>query len=71
MESQGDAGRLGDVPKPRRWGRVADVIEGGVIYMEDAERLVLAGITLPSDPDQVYAGARVPLRACGGYNSVL
>ena len=50
MESQGDAGGLGDVPAPRRWGRVADVIEGGVIYMEDAERLVLAGITLPSDP---------------------
>ena len=31
---------------------MADVIEGGVIYMEDAERLVLAGVTLPSDPDR-------------------
>ena len=43
-------GAQAEPPRPRRWGRVADVIEGGVIYMEDAERLVLAGVTLPSDP---------------------
>ncbi len=50
MTSNGDPG---DPPRPRRWGRVADVIEGGVIYMEDAERLVLADVTLPSDPDRM------------------
>ena len=34
---------------PRRWGRVVDVVEGGVLYTEDAERLVLAGIDWPED----------------------
>ena len=33
--------------KPRRWGRVVDVVADGVIYTEDAERLVLAGIRWP------------------------
>ena len=35
--------------RPRRWGRVVDVVEGGVLYTEDAERLVLAGIDWPRD----------------------
>ena len=42
----------GQLPKPRRWGRVVDVVEGGVLYTEDAERLVLAGIDWPADAQQ-------------------
>jgi endonuclease YncB( thermonuclease family) len=38
-----------DERHPRRWGRVVDVVEGGVLYTEDAERLVLAGIEWPVD----------------------
>ena len=38
--------------KPRRWSRVVDVVENGVIYTEDAERLILAGVTLPTDADR-------------------
>lgn len=52
MSTTGEGAGSGDFPPPRRWGRVADVIEDGVIYMEDAERLVLAGVTLPSNPDR-------------------
>ena len=52
MTAAGDDASPGDSTPPRRWGRVADVIEGGVMYMEDAERLVLASVTLPSDPDR-------------------
>ncbi len=41
-----------DPPAARRWGRVADVMEDGVIYLEDAERLILADAALPPDPDR-------------------
>lgn len=33
--------------RPRRWGRVVDVMGGGAIYTEDAERLVLEGVRWP------------------------
>ena len=36
----------------KRWGRVVDVVESGVIYMEDAERLILYQVTLPNVPDK-------------------
>ena len=38
--------------RPRRWGRVVDVVTGGVIYTEDAERLLLAGVRWPETPDR-------------------
>ena len=38
--------------RPRRWGRVVDVVEGGVLYTEDAERVVLAGVDWPADEAQ-------------------
>ncbi|MBI4236035.1 MAG: thermonuclease family protein [Chloroflexi bacterium] len=38
--------------EPRRWGRVVDVVGGGVIYTEDAERLVLAGVRWPQPPER-------------------
>ena len=50
MGADGEGAGPGGAARPRRWGRVADVIEGGTLYMEDAERLVLAGVTLPSEP---------------------
>ena len=40
------------VESPRRWSRVVDVVENGVIYTEDAERLILDGVTLPTDADR-------------------
>ncbi len=40
------------VESPRRWSRVVDVVENGVIYTEDAERLILADVTLPTDADR-------------------
>ncbi|MFL2640541.1 MAG: hypothetical protein ACJ0OL_04380 [Dehalococcoidia bacterium] len=36
----------------KRWGRVVDVVESGVIYMEDAERLILYQVKLPDVPDK-------------------
>ncbi len=36
----------------RRWSRVVDVIEGGVLYTEDAERLVLSGVRLPDNAER-------------------
>ena len=38
--------------RPRRWGRIVDVVEGGVLYTEDAERVVLAGVDWPADETQ-------------------
>jgi endonuclease YncB( thermonuclease family) len=40
------------IGRPRRWGRVVDVVEGGVLYTEDAERLVLTGVDWPKDETQ-------------------
>ncbi len=36
----------------KRWGRVVDVVESGVLYMEDAERLILHQVKLPDSPDK-------------------
>tara|TARA_Y100000590_G_scaffold426175_1_gene534971 strand:- start:836 stop:1123 length:288 start_codon:yes stop_codon:yes gene_type:complete len=36
----------------KRWGRVVDVVESGVLYMEDAERLVLQEVKFPASPDK-------------------
>lgn len=41
-----------DQQPARRWGRIVDVIEGGVLYTEDAERLVLSGVRMPDDPQR-------------------
>jgi hypothetical protein len=35
--------------RPRRWARIVDVLEDASLYTEDAERLRLAGVRLPSD----------------------
>ena len=48
----GDRTGEGEFLRPRRWGRVVDVVEGGVLYTEDAERLVLVGIDWPADEHQ-------------------
>ena len=42
-----------DAERPRRWGRVMDVVQGGVLYTEDAERLVLTGVRWPDTPDEL------------------
>ena len=39
--------------RPRHWGRVMDVVQGGVLYTEDAERLVLTGVRWPDAPDEL------------------
>ncbi len=52
----------GDLSSPRRWGRIVDVVEGGVLYTEDAERLVLAGVGWPAN-DQLRAAAENRLSA--------
>ena len=36
----------------KRWGRVVDVVESGVLYMEDAERLILHQVKFPDAPDK-------------------
>lgn len=36
----------------KRWGRVVDVVESGVLYMEDAERLILDQVKFPDAPDK-------------------
>lgn len=37
---------------PRRWTRILDILEDGSLYTEEAERLWVTGITIPSDEEQ-------------------